>query len=90
MEVELYVREAQPYSIVIDVPKTLEAVGVGKVGFDALMECLGWFCATRDGSSDTYYDLGDEPYLYLDPKEPRTEGALARRLAAEYGSFVEA
>lgn len=90
MEVELHIRRAEPYTLVLDVPKTLESIGTTKVGLDALMEILGWFCATRDGTSDTYYDLGEEPYLHLDPSEPRTEDALARRLVAEYGGMGEA
>lgn len=87
MDIEFYVKEQQPYSLVLDVPRTLESVRITKVGLDALMESLGWFCATRDSSSDTYYHLGDEPYAYLEPYEPRTEGALVRRLEAQYGKF---
>lgn len=82
-----HVREEQPYSLVLDVPRTLDAVGITKVGLDAMMESMGWFCATRDSSSDTYYHLGDEPYQYLCPHTPRTEGALVRRLEELYGPF---
>jgi len=87
---DIRVRELQGYSITLDVAEALPRLGLTKVGFDALMETYGWFCATRDGSSDTYYDLGTEPYMYLEPTAMRTEGALVSRLEDTYGSFIPA
>lgn len=87
---DVRVRELQGYSITLDVDEALPRMGLTKVGFDALMETYGWFCSTRDGSSNTYYDLGSEPYLYLDPYSPRTEGALSRRIEDVYGRFLPA
>jgi len=84
------VQELQGYSITLDVDEALPRMGLTKVGFDALMETYGWFCSTRDGSSNTYYDLGSEPYLYLEPESLRTEGALVRRLEDSYGTFQPA
>ena len=84
---DIRVRELQGYSVTLDVAEALPRLGLTKVGFDALMEAHGWFCSTRDGSSDTYYDLGAEPYLYLDPHAPRTDGAVERRITAAYGDF---
>jgi hypothetical protein len=84
------VRELQGYSITLDVDEALPRMGLTKVGFDALMETYGWFCSTRDGSSNTYYDLGSEPYLYIEPGNLRTEGALVRRLEDAYGAFQTA
>ena len=84
------VRDLQGYSVTLDVAEALPRIGLTKVGFDALMETHGWFCATRDGASDTYYDLGESPYLYLDPSSLHTAGALESRITDTYGAFLPA
>lgn len=80
------VREVQGHSVTLDVPEALDRLGLTKVGFDALMESNGWFCSTRDGSSDTYYNLGPDPYQYMDIQAPTRNAALAQRLQDLYGT----